>query len=281
MEGLPILLCTNGCDAAQPALDYGVWLAQTLEAPVKLLGIVEQRDQQACVAAAISETAEKLEGLGLDTTSQTDSGRGSVVIARHAAAGRFLTVFGPLGRPRWRQVLQGRSFRRILARVETPLLYAPRNPQGLKHLLICLGGLEYADNMEHLGIHLARRTGARVTLLHVVEPVTLHYPTAEEIQHNWRSVLETDTPQGRNLRTALAEVQNAGLSVDFKVRHGNVVHEILDEIHGGKYDLVGMGSPYSAHSLRHLYLPNVTAEVAEAADSPVLTVRSGSIASAE
>jgi nucleotide-binding universal stress UspA family protein len=51
------------------------------------------------------------------------------------------------------------------------------------------------------------------------------------------------------------------------------VHEILDEVRQGKYDLLGMGSPYSAHSLRHLYMPNVTAEVAEGVLLPVLAVR--------
>jgi len=41
----------------------------------------------------------------------------------------------------------------------------------------------------------------------------------------------------------------------------------------GEYDLICMGSPHSAHSLRHLYTPNVTAEVAEAANCPILTAR--------
>ncbi|HEX2979610.1 MAG TPA: universal stress protein [Anaerolineaceae bacterium] len=59
------------------------------------------------------------------------------------------------------------------------------------------------------------------------------------------------------------------------VRRGNVVSEILHEAHSGKYDLIGMGSPYSTHSLRHLYLPNVTAEVAESVEIPVMTVRAG------
>jgi hypothetical protein len=41
----------------------------------------------------------------------------------------------------------------------------------------------------------------------------------------------------------------------------------------GNYDMICMGSHYSAHALRQLYMPNVTAEVAESAHCPVLTVR--------
>jgi nucleotide-binding universal stress UspA family protein len=68
-------------------------------------------------------------------------------------------------------------------------------------------------------------------------------------------------------------VRRAGFQPEFKVRHGDVVHQIIDEVRKGDYDLVGMGSAYSAHSLRHLYTPNVTAEVAEELEIPILTVR--------
>jgi nucleotide-binding universal stress UspA family protein len=51
------------------------------------------------------------------------------------------------------------------------------------------------------------------------------------------------------------------------------VEEVLKEIKQGDYDLVCMGSPYSSHSLLHLYTPNVTAEVAETAHIPILTAR--------
>ena len=74
-------------------------------------------------------------------------------------------------------------------------------------------------------------------------------------------------------REALDLAQNAGLNAKIVTRQGNVVEEILAEIKEGSYDMACMGSAYSAHTLRQLYTPNVTAEVAEAAHCPVLTVR--------
>jgi nucleotide-binding universal stress UspA family protein len=75
------------------------------------------------------------------------------------------------------------------------------------------------------------------------------------------------------LREALDLAQRVGLNARIVTRQGNVVEEILAEIKEGNYDLACMGSSYSAHSLRQLYAPNVTAEVAEAELCPVLTVR--------
>jgi nucleotide-binding universal stress UspA family protein len=54
-----------------------------------------------------------------------------------------------------------------------------------------------------------------------------------------------------------------------------VVHEILDEINAQPYDLVVMGAASPSAKLRHLFLPNVTAEIAEAIQVPVLVARSG------
>ena len=47
----------------------------------------------------------------------------------------------------------------------------------------------------------------------------------------------------------------------------------LAEAREGNYDLLCMGSPYSSHTLRQLYTPNVTAEIAETDLVPVLTAR--------
>jgi nucleotide-binding universal stress UspA family protein len=272
---MPLLLCTNGCPTTRPALDYGVHLAGVLHTPVVLLGVVETPGQKDAVEQLLQETAERLAIVGVSFGISVDQGRGTLVIARYAHSGPFLTVVGPLGRPAWRRMIQGRSFRRLLEKIETPLLYVPTARLPIRKILVCTGGLGYAEGVEHLALHLAAATGASLTLLHVVEPVNLDYPVARQVQEHWKDIDQTDTPQGRNLRQALEQARIAGLSEQLKIRHGSPVHEIIEEAQSGKYDLIGMGSPYSAHSLRHLYLPNVTAEVAETLHLPVLAVRQG------
>ncbi len=270
-----LLLCTNGCAQTRPSLQYGLWLSSLLQAQVTLLGVIESAEEEAQVEALVAETVAQLTESGIPHSVEFAHGRGSDVIAAQAQSAPYLTVAGPLGRPAWRRVVQGRSFRRLLAKIESPLLYVPVARLPLVHILLCMGGLGYAESAKRLVIHMARATGARITILHVVEPVSLRYPLAEEVQANWEHILETGTPQATNLRRSLEEVREAGLQVEFKVRHGGAVNEILEEVRHGEYDLIGMGSTHSSQSLRHLYLPNVTAEVAETARLPVLTVRQG------
>lgn len=268
-----LLLCTNGSENTRPALDYGLWLAEHLKWDVVLLGIVEEIEDAPRVRLLVDEAVSRLENAGISYELRIGRGKSPDVVSSQAASGNFLTVIGPLGRPAWQRVLHGRSFRRILQKVSSPVLYVRQPRFHLKRILVCSGGLRYASGVERLSFSLARHFGAEVTLLHVVEPVTLEYPLAKEVHRHWQNILETDTPQGRNLRLALSEAQEAQVPAKLKVRHGNIVHEILEEARTGAYDLLGMGSPYSAHSLRHLYMPNVTAEVAEGILLPVLAVR--------
>ena len=274
-KNLTLLLCTNGDLHTRPALEYGVWLAGVLNVDVELLGVLESPQDAASVKAMLDNAASQLDLLGITHKTILESGNGPEMIARFAGQPQRLTVVGPLGRPTWQRMVHGRSIRQIMEKVPTSILYIRKAHLKLERILLCMGGLGYASSMEMDALYLAQAAQASLTLLYVVEPVTLEYPTAREVHDHWQNILETDTPQGRNLSHALVAAQKTGLKVEFKVSRGNIVHQILEEARQGGYDLIGMGSPYSAHSLRHLYMPNVTAEVAESLECPILTARQG------
>jgi nucleotide-binding universal stress UspA family protein len=271
---LPILSCTNGDEHTSAALDYSIYLANLLKTRVVFLGIHEVGGDTTQIDKLIHAASSRLDALHLPYEVRLCEGDGPDVIARQANSGLYLTIAGPLGRPAWQRLVQGRSFRRIQAQIQSPLFYIRESRQQIRKILVCLGGLEYSVVVERYSFDLARLAGAELTLLYVVEPVTLHYRIADEIHDHWKTVMETDTPQGRHLRKVYENARSTGLPVVCHIRHGNIVHEIIDEARSGNYDLIAMGSAYSAHSLRHLYMPNVTAEVAEALICPILTIRS-------
>jgi nucleotide-binding universal stress UspA family protein len=275
MDTIQLLLCTNGHPATRPALEMGMRLAAALHARVILLGILEKESARKAMDACLAETAAGLQEEGLEHQVWREAGQAAEVIARCTQRGHLLTVAGPMGRSVLRRAIHGRSFRRLLAMVESPILYVPVLRWPVQRLLVCLGGLGYATGIEHLSLSLAKVLKAQVTVMHVVEPVTLDYPTSRQVHDHWQDILKTDTPQGKNLRQAMQELESAGIKAEFRVRHGSIIHEVLDEIKDQSYQMVGMGSQYSTHSLRHLYLPNVTAEVAETASCPILTARPG------
>jgi len=266
-----ILLITNGTKDSLPALEYGMWLSGILKIPVKLVGISENRRMVKTVKEAIKNAQFRMDKLDIHYEVQLEQGEACQVICRLANPEENLVIVGPLGRPRWVRWLRGRTFRRIMKNINTPLIYVPAAKNQIEHILVCMGGLGYAHCVENWAIYLAQHSAARITILHIVERAYYEYPTSIQIQTHWEEILSTDTPQAYNLRIAIQNARDAGIPVEIKVRHGDIVHEIIAEIRESQYDLISLGSQGSSRSLRRLFTPNVTAVVAESISIPVLT----------
>ena len=157
--------------------------------------------------------------------------------------------------------------------IKGPILYVPAVCLPLNRVLICIGGLGYEVTAGHLAMQMAIKSRAEITLLHVVPPVDMEYPTTRVEREHWQSLADTNTPVGRSLREAMDFAKANGLTAIATSRQGNVVEQILAETRASHYDLICMGSAYSANPLRQLYTPNVTAEVIDAMTCPLLTAR--------
>ena len=274
-----ILVATNGYEKTWPGIEYAVWLGMSTGVPVTLIGIIEQKQRP-----NIDEEAHPLENIFSRAVAlfkekhlryhlEILEGHAEDVIPKKAKEKDFLTVLTPLGRPPLRRLLLRRSFHQLMADIEGPIIYVPSACIPPTHILVCLGGLGYGVTAEELGLEIAAKVRSPVTLLHVVPPIGLDYPESRAVRENLDRLTDTDTLLGNTLRMALEEARNKQLKADLKIRQGNVIEEILAELKEGDYDLVCMGSLYSAHGLRQIYAPNVTAEVAEVIGCPVLTVR--------
>lgn len=273
-----ILIPTNGYKGTLPAIEQGTWLAKTLDAKITLLGVTEHLSPAAIDDHhPLEEVFELAVGLfqqaGAEYNLEVRKGSAEDVIPERAKQGDAIVVLGPLGRPQIRHLLTGRSIRYFIEEIEQPILYVPRSELPVEKILICVGGLGYEVTAEHLAMQIALKSRAEITILHIVPPVDYDYPTARAIRENWQNPEQTDTPIGKSLRQALEVAKADGLTATVRGRQGNVVEEILSEARDGKYDLLCMGSSYSTHSLRQLYAPNVTAEIANSLNCPVLTAR--------
>ena len=273
-----ILIATNGSEETWPAIEYGAWLASTLNLRVVLLGIVEHAgtaplDQGSPVEEFLARAVDALRTRRVDSEIEVQRGNAEQIVPSRVNDRDFITVLGPLGRPRLRRWLTGRSISHLMAEIESPIVYVPQARIPLRRLLIALGGLGYELTAEHLAIQVARQARAEVALLHVVPPVDLDYPTARIMRKEWQHLDDTNTPVGRYLRQASEIAANAGLHARVIGRQGIVVEEILAEAREGDYDLLCMGSPYSSTALRKQYSPNITADIAESVRSPTLSAR--------
>jgi nucleotide-binding universal stress UspA family protein len=272
-----LLICTNGFEGSWPAIEYGSWIAEAIQARVALLAILEQSGHDAGARLQVEGFVHRAQAFfsqhGRELEVRWEDGNAEEIIPATAAREDCIVVLGPLGRPFLRRFLVGRSIRGLLEEITAPVVYVPRACLPLRKLLFCAGGLGYDITAEHLGVRLGLAAGAKAVLLHVAPPVDLEYPTAIAEREHWKDLVNTDTLTGRNLRRALDQARAAGLNVEIRMRQGSVLDEIKAELRDGRYDLICMGSGHSAHGLRQLYEPNLTDEIAEGSVCPMLTAR--------
>lgn len=273
-----ILITTNGFKGTLPAIEYGAWLAKGMQMKITLLGVTEDLNPaaiddhhplEAVFEIAVSLFKEK----GVEYSLEVQNGDAEEIIPEKSNSGKFITIVSPLGRPQFKRWLTGRSIRSLMEQIRGPILYVPYARLPLKKLLISVGGLGYEVTAENLALQVASTSQADVTILHVVPPADLDYPSTRETRLRLDDLVNTDTLSGRSLKQALEVAKQMGLNAQVSARRGNIVEEIISEVIDGNYDMVCMGSSYSASALRKYYTPNVTAEVAEAVHCPVMTAR--------
>lgn len=268
-----VVICLQAGMPEYPEVDYGVRLAGLLGASAKFF-CIHERGSAARLKDAVGAGTDAVKAMGLEADVEWDRGPlveaiERVVVGHPQAMVLFSDRFGST----WQRLLRTIRFRHIMAEVSGPLIRLRDTCWPIKHMLVCSGGFAYTIRLEKLAIHLAQAAGAKLTILHVVEPVTLDYSLAREVHDKWTRLMETNTPQAQHLQRVLEAAEVAGVEAEVKVRHGQVVDEISDEIEHGNYDLVGLGSVYSSHSLRGLYRPDVTALISAAVPCPILTMR--------
>jgi len=273
-----LLIATNGYKDTWNSIEYGAWFAESLQMKITLLGVTERLspaaiDEHHPLEDVFERAVSLFQQKGLENSLEIQNGEAEQVIPKKANSGDYITVVSPLGRPQIRRWLMGHSIRSLMEQIRGPILYVPQIRLPLKRLLISVGGLGYEVVAENLALQVAVASRADVTFLHVIPPTDLDYPSTRGVREHSSDLSNTDTLPGRSLRKGLEVAQSAGLNARATARQGNIVEEILAELKEGNYDMVCMGSLYSAGALRQLYTPNVTAEVAEVARCPVLTAR--------
>lgn len=273
---------TNGFEATWPAIEYAAWLSENMQTHLTLSGVIEEKDAGHPVEEIFGRAVALFQNKKVDYSLELENGSVEEMIIQRkdfqaqgglSAGSEKILVLGPFGRPQVRKIIEGNSFRRLMAVVSIPILFVPMVRIPIQRVLICMGGLGYTFSAEHLGLSVAKMSNSDITLMTVVPPIDLDYPEARKIRDNLQNLTDTDTLLGKSLRTGIKIAEDAGLKANIKVRHGKIVEQIQAEVKEGQYDLVCMGSQFSSHGLRQFYTPNVTADVAEISQSPILTVR--------
>ncbi|MGQ0811333.1 MAG: universal stress protein [Nitrospiraceae bacterium] len=293
-----ILFATDFSDCAERAQEYASHLATSWDAGLDVLHVLEGSARMPLSAAGISS----LEQIHKDAARQLDEVQKQ--IARHGVAANVrqvmgipseqinqaaqessveLVVLGTQGRVWLDYVLLGSTAERVTKTAPCPVLAvrgvregaglhptAVESPVSIQHILApvdfsspSLTSLEYA-------IQFASRLGAKLTLLHVLEPV------CHDLELGLGQI-EQEPRKRAHWEAHLTEltelVKSFGLPADCLIRGGIPSDSILACALQQQCDLIVMGT-HGRRGLSRVRFGSVAEAVLRQAACPVLTVRS-------
>ncbi len=143
-----------------------------------------------------------------------------------------------------------------------------------KKILVPLDGSDTANIAAGHAVELAAKTGAEVTLFHVIPalpPYVNRY--GEHLGGAYQQIHSELEATGEDiLKKARENLANSGVKLDVKILWGNPAEEICSEAREGNYDLIVMGSR-GLGEIKGFIMGSVSNRVVRHASTPVLIVR--------
>ena len=162
---------------------------------------------------------------------------------------------------------------KLLESVKIPILVVIGDPPALRRILLCSGGAAYIDTAIKFAGHIAQCVKAKVDLFHVLPETPAMYAELSRLESDAERLLESNSDLGRNLRRQKMLLEQFGVFGEIRLRQGEVVPELLQELHRNDYDLVVTGSSPAEDIFSRYLMSDVVQEIVNRAMRPVLVVR--------
>jgi nucleotide-binding universal stress UspA family protein len=272
---MKILVCSDGSERARRALTSAAIIANATKAETTIFGITEIESDETKLLELLrreSKVFQEPEGK-LEIVARF--GDPVAEIIRQTQESVYdLVVIGAERRGAQGFFLPSTKAYSITETIAPPVLVVPVSRPAIKRILICSGGGTYIENAVRLTSKIATDLAAEITLLTVIPQPPAMHGTIFRRQEDVAALLNSNSALARNLRAEKGIIEGAGVPATVRIRHGIVIDQIMAEVEQQNCDLVVSGSWPVRDAWRNYAIGNVTREIVNRTDRPVLVVRS-------
>jgi nucleotide-binding universal stress UspA family protein len=269
-----ILICSDGTDPGDKPVRLGGLLAGPCQAETTLLGIAEGPGDEGPLRAALESEAEKLRGFGVSPELVLRTGEPIREILHQTTSTQYdLTIIGAERKGTTGLYWRAEKSYEVIKAIPSPVLLATGACETLKSFVVCTGGKTFIDAAVQLTGKVAAAVGASVTLLHVMAEPPAIYADLVRLEEDVDQLLESGSELGRNLLAQKKSLEQLGVVVEVRVRHGLVLSQVFAEVGERKHDLIVTGSSPTRGPLGHYIMGDLTRSIVNRANVPVLVAR--------
>ena len=286
-----ILLATDFSESAGNARDHAVLLARAYEARLYVVHVADSPLWHGSNAATILYLEQaRQEGerqLAIIEQQLIDSGVTAVDVRQPAGIpseeikkaaqdiGAHLVVVGTRGRTDLEAILLGSTAERVIKDAPCPVLAVPASPgirptPSIQHVMAALDFSSPSLDAVEYAIQVANHFGAKMTLIHVLEPIYYGGPLElQSVEPQWQK-----WAHWRDQLDRLAKlVSSFGLATEALLRGGVPADSLIESATKQGCDLIVMGT-HGRRGWARLRFGSVAEAVLRQAPCPVLTVKS-------
>jgi len=272
---MKILVCSDGSERSKRAISFAAIIAIATKAETTIFGIAQDHQQETKLRGVLMEEGEKLKANGVRVEIATKSGDPVTEIVQLTRDQVYdLVAIGVERRGAQEFFLPSAKAYSITEAISPPVLIVPCERPQLKRILICSGGGPYIENAVKFAAAIAKELSAQVALLNVIPAPPAMHGTLYRRQRDVDALLKSESALARNLRNEKKIIEDAGVPVSIRIGHGIVIDQILNEVTKGDHDLVVAGSWAIRNRWRAYMIGNITREIVNRTDRPVLVIRS-------
>jgi nucleotide-binding universal stress UspA family protein len=272
---MKILICSDGSERSKRAISFATVIAIATKAETTIFGIAQNPQEELKLGESLLEESGELKANGVRVEITTKSGDPVTEIVQCTRDRAYdLVAIGAERRGAQEFFLPSAKAYSIAEAISPPLLIVPCERPQLKRILICSGGGAYIENAVKFAARIAKDLSAEIALLSVIPPPPAMHGTLYRRQRDVEALLKSDSALARNLRHEKKMIEDAGVRATIRIGHGIVIDQILNEVMQGDYDLVVAGSWAIRDRWRTYIIGNITREIVNRTDRPVLVVRS-------
>jgi nucleotide-binding universal stress UspA family protein len=274
---MKILICSDGTPSAQTAIDLVGLLAGPLTAETTLLGIAEKSEDEQPLRETLHAQGQSLRQSGVSPDIIVQFGEPVLQIVEQTSKSKYdLVVIGA----RWTGAVghywRSKRTYEVIQAIQPPVLVAIGERKELKRFVVCTGGKEFIEQAVKFTGQLAAAAGASVTLLHVMAEPPAMFADLVRMEENVDQLLQSNSELGTNLRRQKRELDRLGVPAEVHLRHGIVIDQVFEEARAGNYDLIVTGTSQARGLFRHYIMGDLTRDILNRSNVPVLVARAGS-----
>ncbi len=274
-----ILVATGGSAHSTLALTFAAHIARLCHATLTVLSVVKQEQERDKGQTILDNACFILDPLLEQSQYKTllRVGHPAEEIIAEAEEGNYQLV--AVGEKQHHGLLTrfvlGSTALRVIEHSPCPVVLVKGQVGPVKRLLLCDSGVEEGNLVNRVTQQLPALLdqASTIVVLHVMSQIGAGPGVDGHIlRANAEQLIEEQTFEGEVLDRDVELLAETGYREMPKVRHGQVVNEILAEAQEGNHDLVIIGA-HRGTGWRRILLDDISHQLVVALDRPLLVVR--------